>query len=121
MYEDKVGKFIDGIVDMLKPLSANRIRLMHEICDHLIAFRSYFEIPMIVKYSEYERLKKLFILGFESQIVFRYYGKGGLTDEDRKELIDSFCKVFSPHEYEQVFEQVKKDINDTINIIMVLI
>jgi hypothetical protein len=121
MFEDKVGKFIDEIVDMLKPLSADKIRLMHEICDHIIAFRSYLEIPMIVKYSEYERLKILFILGFEAQLVFRYYAKGGLTDEDIKELIDSFCKVFSPNEFDQVFEQMKKDINDTINIVMVLI
>jgi hypothetical protein len=117
MFEDKVGKFIDGIVEMLKPLSVNEVRRVYQLHDHVAAFHNYFELPVIISSSYWERLKRLFMLGFEAQLVWMYYSKEGLVDGDKKELIETFCKVFSPHEYDQAFEQIIQDIRETINIV----
>ncbi|MCR6668786.1 MAG: hypothetical protein NDF51_02195 [archaeon YNP-WB-040] len=117
MFEDKVRKFIDEIVEMLKPLSADEVKRVYQLHDHLAAFHNYFELPAIIGSMYWERLKRLFMLGFEAQLVWMYHSKEGLVDGDKKELIETFCRVFSPHEYDQALEKIKLDIKETIDIV----
>jgi hypothetical protein len=117
VFEDKVGKFIDEIIEMLKPLNDYEVRRVFQLLDHDASFRCYFQLPIVISISYYKVLKRLFTLGFEAQLVWKYHAKRELTSEDRKELIEIFCKVFSPDEYDQTFEQIKQDIIETINIV----
>jgi hypothetical protein len=117
MFEDKVGKFIDEIVKMLEPLNDKEVSQVCRIHEHITAFANYFELPTILELSYWVRLKELFLLGFEAILLWRYSSKRLLTSDDKKELIEQFCRVFSSDEYYKTFEKVKKDIKDTIKIV----
>jgi hypothetical protein len=121
MFEEKVGKFIDEVVKMLEPLSDKEVSQACEIHEHVTAFANYFELPTILELSYWIRLKELFLRGFEAILLWRYSVRRSLTNDDKKELIEQFCRVFSPDEYDQVFEKAKIDIKDTIKIVKVVI
>jgi hypothetical protein len=117
MSEEKVSKLIDEIFEMLRPLSLDETLHVSRLCDHITAWRAYFGIPMIIEYSKHEDLKRIFMLSFEAQLAWIYHVRGVLTDEERKDLIWAFCKVFSPGEFDQVFEKMKEDIRRNIEIV----
>jgi hypothetical protein len=116
MLEEKVGKFIDEVVEMLKPLKRKTINRASEISAHIAAWWLYWNGVFAYELKSWDEFKKMYRLAFEHCIIREYWLYNGIRDEIKEEMVKRFCKIYSPDEFEKVFNEIKDGISRTIKI-----